>query len=124
MKILTILYVIIFALTRGSEEGIVMNKPGPRSHAWYGYYHKLDILTYATFGLILLSPALNIPLIIGLSFLVWSLFELAYAFTRFGTLLPRQENVLGVGYYIRGEDRVLISHLIRLVISIVLIKLS
>jgi hypothetical protein len=112
MTLLFIAVSIIHFLARGLAKGVEMIQPrdamyetgddiGPRSHIWFGAYHWFDrirdgALTAAVYWVV---PA-AVP---GVLLLGWGLTELTYSVSRYATLWPIQENVLGTGIIVRGQ---------------------
>jgi len=124
-NIYLLIITIIFGVSRGIKEGMVMHKPGVRDHPWYKFYHRISALVFLSAGLffIVLSKYYTVfdkLMLIGVFILLWQLFESSYSITRFNKLFPRTENVFGLGFNIKGGG-VTVFHVIRFIISLIFI---
>jgi len=142
MDVTLIFLAVVFALSRGTAEGMDMimsgdkrcmtKNGGVRSHEWFQWYHAIEVVAYVSFALFAVALvqfgylwewAFNA----GLFFLGWQLFENAYWFSRDGRLHGDSEFVtlLDIGnlrYRFRGWS-LFFLHALRIVAAITLLTI-
>jgi len=96
-RLYVILLAILFGLSRGIHEGMVMIMPwdsmltgmsGVRGHAWFAHYHALSVAPYIIFALLVYMVVrrdIRLWGIVGALLLIWQ-------FTEIGEALARQGN--------------------------------
>jgi len=108
-RVAALVVALAWTAARGFHEAVTMHQPGPRSHPWFGYYHRVDAAKMVL-GAVLVAAVwswrfdLGWIWAVGTSAAAWELFEITYWLGRAGALtLPTQENVLGTGWYLTGR---------------------
>ena len=109
MKDFILLAIAIFsAFMHGTKEGIVMWKPNPRDHLWFGIYHRISVMTMLGVALSLIWATrwagvdVSYMSMIGISLLAWQAAECGYGLGRHSEPFPDMENVMGAGFYLDG----------------------
>lgn len=119
--------IVLFNLFRGIDEGMTMHHGGIRCHGWFEKYHRISILPHLFMFLIGAASAWSahniftpggLMIIVGSLILSWQVYEAAYSYTRYKTLLPDKENLLGLNIYV---DQTALLMILRLMVSAILL---
>jgi len=112
--------VVLYNLFRGVDEGMTMYHGDIRDHDWFDLYHRISALPFLFAILIgaslvtnshnIFSPS-GLMILVGALILSWQVFESAYSYTRFRTLLPETENLFGLSIYVENVALVMIVRL-------------
>ena len=95
---------ILFGLSRGLHEGMIMTEGGVRENEAFYLYHFLGVLVYIAFGYLIYLVTMKhrwprILYMIGMLFIIWECTEIGYSVAKSNTFIHNYEHVVFADLY-------------------------